>query len=216
MKPLLLATAFLFSASAAAQTTPAYTPAPLVVGPATPAPEHAGSWELLLMAPPAIEDTLVASPHGLGLGQTTAAGSGLFGYLGLSGGVGYALTDLLQVGGAVSFIISGVSPVADGTSGYYQLLGEPFLKLNFGPALKTGALNPFALAGFEFGLAGYTGAAGQAWGLFGLDIDPGVEWLFGGRWGIDAFIPIQFQFATYDHAQVGINLGIGYGLVGYL
>jgi hypothetical protein len=48
-----------------------------------------------------------------------------------------------------------------------------------------------------------------------IDIDPGVEWLVGGRWGFDLFIPINID-APLGGGPVGIGLGIGYGLVAYL
>jgi len=82
--------------------------------------------------------------------------------------------------------------------------------------LHSGTLNPFVQTGLSFGAQGTTGAAGQGWGLFGFDVNPGVEWLFGGRWGVDAFVPVQFEVATHAGAQLGLNIGVGYGLVGYL
>ncbi len=190
--------------------------APTFVSPAPPAPTPKGGVELLRMAPPASNDTVLDSrPHGFGIGQTNASGTSVFGYIGLGGGIAYALTDMLQVGAAVSFYVNGAGGGL-GTSGIYEVLGEPLLKLNLGPMLKTGAINPTVMAGFSFGVQGTTGAFGQAWGLFGADVDPGVEWLFGGRWGIDVYIPLQLQFATAQNSQVGFNIGVGYGLIGYL
>jgi hypothetical protein len=220
MRAFLSCCVMLLSGAALAQTQPAgSSPMPSLVTPSTPAPFSKGSFQLLLMAPPAVTETLLdARPTGFGIGQTTVQGSGVFGYIGLAGGVGYSVTDLIEVGGAVAFYINGANTagVDLGTSGVYQLQGEPFIKLNLGSVFKSGTLNPYVLGGFGFGVQGTMGTEGQAWGLFGLDLDPGVEWLFGGRWGVDAFVPIQFQLATHQGNQIGINLGVGYGLVGYL
>jgi len=179
--------------------------------------DRVGTIKIMLQAPPLVSDTLQMD-RGFGIGQAPGGG-GIFGYVGISGGVGYTLTSLFELGGSLSFVYSGTG--ADGTAGY-QFLVEPFVKLNLGPTFKTGALNPFVLAGLGIGVKGTSGSTvdgfsvgGSANGLFDIDIDPGVEWLVGGRWGFDAYIPLQFQ-VPLTGGNIGLNLGVAYGLVAYL
>lgn len=185
--------------------------------------DRVGTFQILLQAPPLAMDTL-QSDRGFGLGEPTSpSGSSIFGYVGVGAGVGYTFSSLFELGGAFDFFYTG-APVTQ-TLVDYQLILEPFVKLNFGPAFKTGALNPFLMAGVGFGFQGASGSAAtgftdmglsSTWGIIGFDIDPGLEWLVGGRWGFDAYIPLQFLISTQSHSQVGLNIGVSYGLVAYL
>ncbi len=61
----------------------------------------------------------------------------------------------------------------------------------------------------------FGGSGSTTNGDFQIDVDPGVEWLVGGRWGFDLYIPLQFQ-VPLSGGSVGITVGVGYGLVAYL
>lgn len=172
-----------------------------------------GSFQLMLQNPPMAVDTSLTPPISVaqanrGFGVQHSFIGDTFGYVGLSAGIGYTLTSLVEVGGALAF-----SYVGGGTN-TFEFEAEPFVKLNLGPAFHTGAINPFVLGGVALGVIAPPDSS-QA--LIGFDIDPGVEWLFGGRWGVDFFIPMQIVVPTGGYGEnVGFNIGIGYGLVGYL
>ena len=176
---------------------------------------QAGDYQLFLDAPPILNATnLVAGtvPHGMGLalagGVTTVA-------LGLNGGVGYALTDLFEIGGALAINYGGT---ADANS--FEFAVEPFVKINLGrQLLGKGGINPFASLGLIFGGAsagytnyGYTGSNGTA--LFGFDLDLGAEFMVTHNWGVSAFIPFDL-IAPTNGAPATFGFGVGYGLVAY-
>lgn len=173
--------------------------------------DRVGTFQIMLQAPALVTDTLQVQ-RGLGLiSQGT-----LEGYFGLSGGVGYTLSSLFEIGGGLRVGIVG----ADGGTDFdFQI--EPFIKLNLGPTFKTGALNPFVLAGLMVGVQsvsvgnGLGGSASTTNGDLWIDIDPGLEWLVGGRWGFDFYIPVNIGIPL-SGGDVRLLLGIGYGLVVYI
>jgi hypothetical protein len=175
-----------------------------------------GTFQLMLMAPPIGVDASQAQALELpgasqlarGFGITHSFGGSNAGYIGLGAGLGYTLTSLVELGGALSFSYLG------GDVNTFDLNLEPFIKLNLGPTWHLGAINPFVLAGIDIGVV--APGEGPSAAIFGIDIDPGVEWLFGGRWGVDVYVPIQILVPSESGADVGFNLGVGYGLVGYL
>lgn len=178
--------------------------------------DRVGTFQIFLQAPPLVANT-TQEQRGFGF---TSNGS-VNGYVGISGGVGYTLSSLFELGGAISFGFGGTSQTADGITVGENVYGfglEPFVKLNFGPTFKTGAINPFVLAGLGIGFNGTSGSDGfdgTSSAAFDIDVDPGVEWLVGGRWGFDLYIPLQFQ-VPLSGGNVGITIGVGYGLVAYL
>ena len=179
--------------------------------------DRVGTFQIMLQGPPLVADTLQTNGRGFGIGQTPAGAGGIVGYFGISGGVGYTLSSLFEVGGAIDFGFSGVSGAGGQSAQAYTFLGEPFIKLNLGPTFKTGALNPYVLAGLAIGasgIGGFQGAPGPQ-GQFDVDVDPGLEWLVGGRWGFDFYVPLQI-LVPLSGGQIGLNIGIGYGLVAYL
>jgi hypothetical protein len=186
--------------------------------------DRVGTFQIMLQGPPIVANTLQqpnylgTAGRGFGIGESLGTG-GTFGYVGLSGAVGYTLSSLFELGGGLSFGLTGDTPEG-GTA--YNFMAEPFIKLNLGPAFKTGALNPFVLAGLGIGVIGVSGTSedgfntgGSSSGIFDIDINPGVEWLVGGRWGFDFYIPIDFA-VPLTSGSIGLNIGVGYGLVAYL
>jgi hypothetical protein len=176
--------------------------------------DRVGTFQIMLQAPPVVSDTTQID-RGFGLKSAGA----LFGYVGISGAVGYTLSSLFEIGGGIQFGVQGVAGGSD-----YQFLAEPFVKLNLGPTLKTGALNPFALVGVAVGVVGtpsnpgfdgFGGGGGGASGALSFELDPGLEWLVGGRWGFDFYIPVQIGVPLAG-GDVGITLGVAYGIVAYL
>jgi hypothetical protein len=180
--------------------------------------DRVGTFQIMLQGPPLVASTLqqpteFTGGRGVGISQPIVMG-GTMGYVGVSGALGYTLSSVFELGAGVSFGLSG-----DGAGGtVYNFLVEPFVKLNLGPAFKTGALNPFVLAGPGIGVLGNSGdngAAGSSTGVFAIDIDPGLEWLVGGRWGFDFYVPLDFA-VPLTSGNIGLNIGVGYGLVAYL
>ncbi|MHB8417074.1 MAG: hypothetical protein ACYDCL_03295 [Myxococcales bacterium] len=178
---------------------------------------QAGDVELILEAPPILNATNLS--NGLvtrGLGVTTGAGpvaqnTTTVG-LGLNGGVGYYLTDIFEVGAALA-IDYGESSAFGVNINDFQFGIEPFVKANFGRVLKGLHFSPFVQLGVIAGMA----TAPQDTGLFGFDLDVGIDFLISRGWGVSAFIPL----ALVDQTGVGINgvasfsFGVGYGLVTY-
>ncbi len=186
--------------------------------------DRVGTFQIMLQGPPLVANALQqpsqigSGGHGFGIEQSAGSG-GTVGYVGLSGAVGYTLSSLFELGGGLGFGLSGNG--GGGTD--YNFLVEPFVKLNLGPAFRTGALNPFVLAGVGIGVIGTSGTSvdgettsqGSSAGVFDIDINPGLEWLVGGRWGFDFYVPLQFV-VPLTGGNIGLNIGVGYGLVAYL
>ena len=62
---------------------------------------------------------------------------------------------------------------------------------------------------------GFGTVGGGGTGNLAFEADPGVEWLVGGRWGFDFYIPIQFN-VPLSGGNVQVLLGAAYGIVAYL
>lgn len=213
MKLLALTAALSLSLTALADPSPPATQAPAAPTspPPTPSSEsRVGSFQLMLQAPPfAVDGDLTTRGFGY-----EGSGGASAGYFGVTGGVGYVLTPIFELGGGVTMDYLG------GGADVFHFLAEPFVKANFGSTFNTGTINPFVLGGvglgFTTGSAQLNGAGTTAsTGLVVVDLSPGVEWLFGGRWGVDAFVPIQIQIRTAG-GNPQILFGAAYGLVGYL
>jgi hypothetical protein len=182
---------------------------------------QAGDVELLLEAPPILNATNLTPgvvTRGLGVTSSNApGGETLFG-LGLNAGVGYYLTDLVEVGAAVAIdygqCLAGGTNFGNGNcdnGGYFEAAAEPFVKLNFGRTLQGAHFNPFAQLGL---IVGGESGSGVGTGIFGFDVDLGVDFLISRGWGIAAFIPFSLVAPTAGGPTV-FGFGFGYGLVTY-
>lgn len=183
---------------------------------------EAGDIELLLEAPPILNATNLTPgvvTRGLGIVSSNAAGGSTLVGLGLNAGVGYFLTDLVEAGAAVA--IDYGQCLAGGTYGGYlgdlcgggtiELALEPFVKLNFGRMLARGRFNPFAQVGL---IAGGESGSGYGTGLFGFDVDLGVDVLISRGWGLAVFLPFSLLAPTAPGPTV-FGYGLGYGVVTY-
>lgn len=198
---------------ALAQTAPSAVPLQQPEPGGRSALPQAGDVELLLEAPPILNSTnLNPLMTTRGLGVQTTNGTTTVG-LGLNAGVGYFLSDVFEIGGAVAidygqeqFSLAGFN----GNSGAFEFGLEPFVKANFGRVLKGLHFSPFV----EIGVLGGMATAPTSTGLFGFDLDLGVDFLISRGWGISAFIPLALVDETATGTAV-FTFGLGYGLVTY-
>jgi hypothetical protein len=177
---------------------------------------HAGSLQIFLDAPPLTAQYTVNAPvSGKGFAYRSygnGAGANTFSF-GLSGGVGYCLTPVLEFGGAIAFnFISGSGNIG-GSSSAFDFALEPFAKFNLASVFGTGGINPFALVGPVFGIG--QGVQGGTSGVVGIDMDLGVEFFIEKHWGITAFVPIDIV-DNAGYGNVNFIIGLGFGLFGYL
>ncbi len=235
-KPIaaLCFTSLLLAASVATADTSSL-PEPLVSpNPSDQKPKHksandsgtalpqAGDVELLLEAPPIVNATNLTPgtiTRGVAVSSSGTNGETYLG-LGLNAGAGYYVTELVEVGGAVALDYGQC--LAGGTNfgtncnngGYFEALVEPFVKLNFGRALQGAHFNPFAQLGI---IVGGESGSGVGTGLFGFDVDLGVDFLVSRGWGIAVFIPFSLVAPLASNAAVPtvFGFGFGYGLVTY-
>jgi hypothetical protein len=172
---------------------------------------RAGVWEFSLTAPAYPVGGL--SVQGVGARINTCNGCGTETSLGLTAGLGYSVTDLVEVGGSFIFVYtnSGAGGGLGGNS-FTNLSVEPFLKLNFGSAMaRDSRINPFALAGVALG---YQNAGGGS-GIFSLELAGGAEFMINRWWGITVYIPLGIEIPTASGASAVIGIGLGYGIVTY-
>jgi hypothetical protein len=173
---------------------------------------HAGSLQIFLYAPPLTAEYTINTPvngkgfayRSYGNGQSTFA-------FGLSGGVAYCVTDVLEFGGAIAFNILSASP-GGGTDFDFAL--EPFAKFNLGSVFGTGGINPFATVGPVVGIGQF--APEGVTGVIGLDMNVGVEFFIEKHWGISAYVPIDIIDNAGYASNVNFIIGLGFGLFGYL
>ena len=171
---------------------------------------HAGSLQIFLYAPPLTAQYTVNTPSDVkGFSYRSYGNGGSTFNFGLSGGIGYAFTSLLEFGGAVAFNIS--APNQGSCSFDFAL--EPFAKFNLASTFGTGGINPFAMIGPVIGV-GQAGAAGTT-GVIGVDMDLGVEFFIEKHWGITAYVPIDI-IDEAGYGNVNFVIGLGFGLFGYL
>ncbi len=177
---------------------------------------QAGDVELMLEAPPILNATNL-SPGTVSRGvfvQTTGNSpyGNTFVGLGINGGVGYYLSDVFEVGGAVAIDYGEPASLPGATFNEFELAVEPFVKENFRRIIKGLHFSPFVQIGVTGGLL--TGSAVSSTGLFGFDLDLGVDFLISRGWGISAFIPLALVDATATGTAT-FTFGVGYGLVTY-
>ena len=181
---------------------------------------HAGSIQIFLDAPPMTAQYTINAPvavGGLGTGKgfnyrSYGNGANTFN-IGLSGGVGYCMTSLLEFGGAVAFNFTSASGNGGGSTSAFDIALEPFAKFNLASTFGTGGINPFALIGPVLGVG--QGLGGGTSGVIGVDMDLGVEFFIEKHWGITAYVPIDIV-DNAGYGQVNFNIGLGFGLFGYL
>jgi hypothetical protein len=129
-----------------------------------------------------------------------AQGSG-----GIGGSLGYTLSDLIEVGGAVGFL---------GTSNGTGFNIEPFLKLNLGADMMASdsRMNPFAMVGVGFNVTSPSGQSSVT--VVSPELAGGIEYMLTHSFGISVYVPISLSFPTNGGSAV-LGIGLGYGLVGY-
>ncbi len=203
------------SASALAQTVPsgqmAQRPPSWTSPQSSSALPGAGDVQLFLEPPPFMN---AISPHGgavdRGLGVSSRVNGETTLALGINGGVGYFLTDVFEAGAAVAFDY-GETGLDLGLGTHEFLFGvEPFVKANLGRVISEKThVNPFADLGLI--LAGVVGDAST--GIFGADLNLGVEFFLSHGWGVSVYIPFVMEAATAGAVDLGF--GLGYGLVTY-
>jgi hypothetical protein len=179
---------------------------------------RAGDWEFSLTAPAFPVGAL--APRGVGATINTCNGCGTDAVFGLGAGLGYAITDLVEVGGALGFnyvSYAGRNGVG-GVSGTV-LYAEPFLKVNFGSGMaRDSRINPYALAavaiGYDSGgLSRYD--INGATATFTLELAGGAEFMLTHTWGLTLYVPFSVDIPTASGTSALINIGLGYGLVAY-
>ncbi|HUB09538.1 MAG TPA: hypothetical protein VMB50_21215 [Myxococcales bacterium] len=203
-----------WASSALAQTPPPAVPLQPEARPQREsALPQAGDVELVLEAPPILNSTNLNPLQAVrGLGVQTTNGNTTVG-LGLNAGAGYYLSDVFEVGGAVAIDYGQEELNLGGVpsnSGAFEFGLEPFIKANFGRVLKGLHFSPFV----QLGVIGGMATAPVSTGLFGFDLDLGVDFLISRGWGITAFIPLSLVDQTYDGNSI-FTFGLGYGLVTY-
>jgi hypothetical protein len=174
---------------------------------------HAGSLQLFLYAPPLTAQYTVNTPGAYGKGflfQSDGRGLNTFSF-GLTGGIGYCVTEVLEFGAAIAFNLVAPNP---GTAGF-DLALEPFAKFNLATVFGTGGINPYALVGPVFGVGQVAAPGASVTGVIGVDMDLGVEFFIERHWGVAAFVPIDIV-ATPGYGNTNFGIGVGFGLFGYL
>jgi hypothetical protein len=168
---------------------------------------RAGDWEFSLTAP--AFPIGAAGPRGIGALINT--GGGTAAQIGIGAGLGYAMTDLVEVGGALGFGYVGAGGVGTFNQTSFNL--EPFVKANFGSGMaRDSRINPFALAALSIGYLD-AGAGGTA--TFTIEVAGGLEFMLTHTWGLSVYVPFAFLIPTASNSNVLINIGVGYGLVAY-
>jgi hypothetical protein len=177
---------------------------------------HEGSIQIFLDAPPLTAQYTINTPvAGKGFAyRSFGNGFSTFSF-GLSGGIGYCLTPVLEFGGALAFNLYTTSGGAANSTNFDFAL-EPFAKFNLATVFGSGGINPFATVGPVLGF-GQLGTAGEGLtGVAGIDMDLGAEFFIERHWGITAYVPIQIISNTGYSSNVNFIIGVGFGLFGYL
>jgi hypothetical protein len=171
---------------------------------------RAGLWSLQLDGPafPMWQSPLPAVPTGYNTVRGVGASfqpNGTVGSGGVGGSLGYTLSDMIEVGGAVGFLAA---------SNFTGFNIEPFLKLNLGADMMASdsRMNPFALVGVGFNITSVSGTATVT--VVTPELAAGVEYMLTHSFGISVYVPITLAFNTNGGSAV-FGLGLGYGLVGY-
>jgi hypothetical protein len=169
---------------------------------------RAGIWEFSLTAP---AFPITSTTRGIGASINTGTGGGTTTTIGIGAGLGYAITDLVEVGGALGFGYASLGGPLGGNQTSFQL--EPFLKANFGSGMaRDSRINPFAMAALAIGYADL-GAGGSA--TFTIELAGGAEFMLTHTWGLSVYVPFSFVIPTASGSSAIINIGLGYGLVAY-
>jgi hypothetical protein len=175
---------------------------------------HAGSLQIFLDAPPfTAQYTINAPVASKGFAYRSNGEGGSTFAFGISGGVGYCVTPVLEFGGAVAFNFSSQNANGGGSATAFDFALEPFAKFNLASAFGTGGINPFATVGPIIGVGQFYGLGTTA--DIGLDMNLGVEFFIEKHWGITAFVPIEI-IDTPGYGNVNFIIGLGFGLFGYL
>jgi len=168
---------------------------------------RSGDWEFSLTAPALPVAQL--SPRGLGVDINTGAGGTTTTVIGIGAGLGYCMTDLVELGGALNVVYFGGGGGGNATS----LFLEPFIKANFGSGMaRDSRINPFAMGALQIGYIDL-GAGGSA--QFTIELAGGVEFMLTHTWGISAYVPLSIIIPTASGSSAHIGLGLGYGIVAY-
>jgi hypothetical protein len=176
---------------------------------------HAGSLQIFLDAPPFTAQYTINAPVPLkGFAYRSDGRGGSTFDFGLSGGVGYCVTDVLEFGGAIAFNFSSISGAGGGSATAFDFALEPFAKFNLASVFGTGGINPFATVGPVIGIGQYYGEGST--GVIGLDMNVGVEFFIEKHWGISAYVPINVIDNAGYTSNVNFIVGLGFGLFGYL
>jgi len=166
--------------------------------------------EVLLEAPPVLNTW---SPFGgsVGRGFGLLAGNATVVGFGLNGGIGYCLTDLIEIGGSVAIDVYNAG--AGGNSATNFTFGlAPMVKLNLGHQLNMGPrFNPFVQTGITFGFLSAPNTSGA---LFAFEVEPGVEFMVTPRWGFNAYLPLGVLY-NGAASQAFFLMGLQYGMIGY-
>jgi hypothetical protein len=126
----------------------------------------------------------------------------------LGAGLGYTLTSIVELGGAIGFNLVNLST---GVTAYDFVL-QPFAKINFAEVFHTHNINPFAMFGPVFGFG--EPFTGGTTGELGVEGDFGAEFFIGHHWGVTGYVPIGVVFNTAPSATT-FTIGLGVGLFGY-
>jgi hypothetical protein len=171
---------------------------------------RAGLWSLQLdgpafpmwQSPQPIVNTGYNTVRGIG---ASFPSSGTVGSGGIGGSLGYTLSDMIEVGGAVGFLAA---------SNFTGFNIEPFLKLNLGAEMMASdsRMNPFALVGVGFNITSISGAPTVT--VISPELAFGVEYMLTHSFGVSLYVPVTLGFNTNGGSAV-LGLGLGYGLVGY-
>lgn len=169
---------------------------------------RAGDYEFFLTGPAFPIGATTAQGVGVSIGTGDNATTTTS--LGLTAGLGFATTDLVEIGGAIGFVY--VSQSQGNQSGNDVTLNiEPFLKVNFGSGMaKDSRINPFALAAVALGYQSQPSSA-----LFSIELAGGAEFMLTHTWGISLYVPFTVQIPTASGSTAKIGIGLGYGLVAY-
>jgi hypothetical protein len=187
-----------------------------------------GSVQLILDSPPLISTStpylgFLSKGVAKGISYSTVNGDNTV-VFGLSGGFGYCLSPVVEIGGVLAFNLANYSSGSGSNSTtIYEFMFEPMLKFNIGGAMG-GAVNPFVMVGPLMGVSTASGGGSQSsTGQFGGEADLGVEFFIGHRWGLSLFVPVQVLdqtaaggFIVQSGSAVTVSVGFGFGLFGYI
>jgi len=170
--------------------------------------------QVMLEVPPLVNNVPsllgIASNHGFGITVPTNGGSAVFN-LGLNGALGYCITDMFEIGGALAIDVAG------GNGTVFVLGVSPFVKLNLGHQLNMGSrVNPFVQTGVTVGVASASAGGGSTTGgLFIFEVEAGAEFMLTHNFGITASVlPLGIIYSGIGNST-SFQFGFQYGVVGY-